>query len=78
MLEDVLLLDELDAAEHGLVVDGGQSGDDLHEQRVLRVGPVIVPGYDLQDVSIEIKGILEVGDLVLELVVLLTQHLLHL
>jgi len=31
LLEDVLLENEVDVVEHGLVVDGGQSGDDLHE-----------------------------------------------
>ena len=29
LLEDVLLLDEVDAVEHALVVDSGKAGDDL-------------------------------------------------
>lgn len=58
MLEDVLLLDELNAAEHGLIIDGGQSGDDLHEQGMLGIRAMIVAGYDLENISIEIECIL--------------------
>jgi hypothetical protein len=38
---------------------------------------MVVVGYDFEDVSVEIECILEVSDLVLQLVVLLPQHLLH-
>ena len=58
LFEDVLLLDELNAAEHGLIIDGGQSGDDLHEQGMLWIRAMIVSGYDLEDISIEVECIL--------------------
>lgn len=58
LFEDVLLLDELNAAEHGLIIDGGQSGDDLHEQGMLGICAMIVAGYDLEDISIEVECIL--------------------
>jgi hypothetical protein len=37
LLEDVFFLDEFDAVEHGLVVDSGESRDDLEEEVVFWV-----------------------------------------
>jgi hypothetical protein len=31
LLEDILFLNKLNGAEHALIVDGGESGDDLKE-----------------------------------------------
>ena len=42
LLEYVLLVDEIDVVEHGLVVDRGQSRDDLHEEVEMRVGLLVV------------------------------------
>jgi hypothetical protein len=78
LLEDVLLLDEVDAVEHALVVDGGEAGDDLQEQVVVRVAAGVVGGEDLEDVAVQVERVLQVRYLVLQLVVLLPQHLLHL
>ena len=77
MLEYIFLLYEFETVKHGLVVDGGEAGDDLHEEVLLWIGAMVVVGYDFEDISVEIERILEVSDLVLQLIVLLPQHLLH-
>jgi hypothetical protein len=38
----VLLLDEIHAVDHGLVVDSGETRDDLHEEVQLRVSTFVV------------------------------------
>lgn len=78
MLEDVLFLDKFNRAKHALVVHGRKSGDDLQKEVVMGIRACVVGGQDLEDVAIKIEGVFEVGDLVLELVVLLPEHLLHL
>ena len=78
LLEDVFLLDEFDGIEHGLIVDSGEAGDHLEQQFLLWVSHWVVGRYYLQDVTVQVEGVLEVSDLVLELEILRTQHLLHL
>lgn len=77
MFEYIFLLYEFETVGHGLVIDGGEAGNDLHEEVLLWIGTMVVVGYDFEDVSVEVEGVLEVSDLVLQLVVLLAQHLLH-
>lgn len=67
MFKDALLLDIIDAVEHDLVVDRGQSGDDLHEQVQLGIGPLIIVRQDLQNIPIQIESVLQIGDFILEL-----------
>lgn len=42
LLEGVFVVDQVDVVEHGLVVDRGKAGDDLHEQVEMRVSLGIV------------------------------------
>lgn len=74
MFEHVLLLDVVDAVEHGLVVEGSEACDDLHEQVQFRVVFVLVGRQDLQDVSVEVESVLEVRDLILQLEILSLQN----
>ena len=67
MFKDALLLDIIDAVEHDLVVDRGQSRDDLHEQVQLGIGPLIIVRQDLQNIPIQIESVLQIGDFILEL-----------
>jgi len=69
-------VDEVDVVEHGLVVDGGEPGDNLHQQVEVRVGLLVVVVEDLEDVPIEVECIFEIGYLVFQLVVLLLQIML--
>lgn len=76
-LEESLLLRELQVAEECLIIDGGELGDDLNEQPVLMIVGVVVVGDQPQDFPVDIEDVLEVGDLILEVVVLLAQQLLQ-
>ena len=76
LLEYVLLVDEIDVVEHGLVVDRGQSCDDLHEEVEMGVGLLVVVVQYLEDVPVQIECVFEVSYLVLQLVVLLSQKML--
>ena len=76
LLEYVLLVDEIDVVEHGLVVDRGQSRDDLHEEVEMGVGLLVVVVQYLEDVPVQIECVFEVSYLVLQLVVLLSQKML--
>lgn len=78
LLEDVFFLDKIDRVEHALVVDSGEASDDLQEEVMMGIGARVVGGKDLEDVSIQVEGVFEISDLILELIVLLSQHLLHL
>jgi len=78
LFQDILFLNELNTVEHGLVVNRRKSRDDLQKEMMLRISSGIIAGQYFEDVAIEIESIFKVSDLVLELVVLLTQHLLHL
>lgn len=71
-------MDELDGAEHALVIDSGKSGDYLKEEVVMGVRACVVGGEDFEDVAIEVECIFEVSDLIFQLIVLLPQHLFHL
>lgn len=76
LLEGVFVVDEVDVVEHGLVVDGGEPGDDLHEEVEVRVRLRVVGRQQLQNVPVEVECVLQIGYLVLELVVLLPQVVL--
>ena len=76
LLEYVLLVDEIDVVEHGLVVDRGQSRDDLHEEVEMGVGLLVVVVQYLEDVPVQVECVFEVSYLVLQLVVLLSQKML--
>lgn len=75
--EECLLLGELQVAEECLVIDGGEFSDDLYEEAVLMIVGVVVVGDQPEDFPVDIKDVLEVGDLVLKMVVLLSQQLLQ-
>jgi len=60
-----------------LIVDGCEPGDDLHEKVILGVGSIAIRAEDLENIPVEIKGILEVSYLIFQLVVLLPEHLFH-
>jgi hypothetical protein len=77
LLEDALLMDELEGVKHDLIVDGGETGDDLEEEIALGIGALVVARENLEDVAIKIEAVLEVSDFVFELVVLFSHHLLH-
>lgn len=57
LLEGVFVVDQVDVVEHGLVVDRGKAGDDLHEQVEMRVSLGIVHWQQFKDIPVEIKGI---------------------
>lgn len=71
LFEGILMVNEVDVVEHGLVVDGGQPGDDLHEEVEMRICFRVVSRQQLQYVPIQIKRILQICYLVLELIILL-------
>lgn len=58
LFEDVFLVNQIDVVEHCLIVDAGQSSDDLHEKVVMRIGLGAIVIEEFQDVSIQIKSIL--------------------
>lgn len=76
-LEERLLLGELQVTEERLIIDGGEFGDDLYEQPVLMIVGIVVVGDQPEDFPVDIEDVLEIGDLILQVVVLLTQQLLQ-
>jgi hypothetical protein len=44
LLENIFLMDEIDVVEHGLVVDAGEAGDDLHEEGEMWILFLVVDG----------------------------------
>jgi hypothetical protein len=77
LFEGVPFLDEVHAAEHDLVIDFGESGDDLEERGVFGVVAVVLFGEHEQDGTVEVERVLEIGDFVLQLIGLLAQFLLQ-
>lgn len=69
-VEPVLLLQELHVADHHLVVNACQTGDDLVKYVQLRVGFAAVLLQNFQHVSVQVKSVLQIGNFVLELEVL--------
>jgi hypothetical protein len=62
----------LQVAEECLIIDGGELGDDLYEEPVLMIVRVVVMGDQSEDFPVDIEDVLEIGDLILEVVVLLS------
>lgn len=63
-------------ANEGFVIDSCQFRYDLYEKAMLVIMRVIMMGNQSKDVSIDIKGIFEVGYLILEMAILLAKELL--
>lgn len=62
----------MQVAEECLIIDGGELGDDLYEEPVLMIVRVVVMGDQSEDFPVDIEDVLEIGDLILEVVVLLS------
>jgi hypothetical protein len=76
----VFLMNEFCSIDHDLVVDTGQSVDDLIEHLNSWILAFSLLGYDLENVSVEIEGIFQLRYLVFELKVFFFQQrelLLH-
>jgi hypothetical protein len=72
----VVLVEEFDGADHCLVINGGEFGNDLEEYGMFRVGGGVVGGEDGEDVPVDIECVLEFADLIHEVAVSLLLQLL--